>query len=56
MASGVDGNLVGSAHAPAEEELNLCPGSVILLLQPMVENIARENIIGANPAMTTTVS
>ena len=56
MVSGVDGNLVGSAHAPAEEELNISQDVVMLLLQPMVENIARENIIGANPAMTTTVS
>ena len=56
MVSGVDGNLVGSAHAPAEEALNISPDVVMLLLQPMVENIARENIIGVNPAITTTVS
>ena len=56
MASGVSGGLVASVLGPAEEELNISPDVVMLLLQPMVENIARENIIGAIPAITTTVS
>ena len=56
MASGVDGKLVASALGPVEEELNISPGTVILLLRPEVENIARGNILRPNPATATDVS
>ena len=56
MASGVDGKLVASALGPVEEELNISPGAVILLLRPEVENIARGNILRPNPATATDVS
>ena len=42
-ASGVDGKLVAIAPRPVEEELNISPGAVILLLLLTEENIARGN-------------
>ena len=48
------GNLVASALGPVEEEVSLSPGAVILLLQPMVENIARGLLIVPNLAATAT--
>ena len=56
MASGVDGKLVASALGPVEEELNISPGAVILLLLLTEENIARGNILRTNPATAIDVS
>ena len=56
MASGVDGKLVASALGPVEEDLNISPGTVILLLLLTEENIARGNILRTNPATATDVS
>ena len=55
-ANGVDGKLVASALGAVEEDLNINTGAVILLLRPVVENIARGNILRPNPATATDVS
>ena len=54
MANGEDGKLVPFALGDVEEDLNINTGSVILLSQPMVENIARGAILGPNLAATAT--
>ena len=55
-ANGVNGKLVASALGPVEEDLNISPGAVILLLLLTEENIARGNILRPNPATATDVS
>ena len=56
MDSGVSGGPVVSVLNPVEEELNISPGAVILLLRPEVENIARGSLFRPNPATATDVS
>ena len=56
MASGVDGDPVASALGPVEEELNISPGGVTLLLQQTGETIARGNLLGTVRATRNNVS
>ena len=55
MGSGENGSPVVSAPRPVEEEVSISSGAVILLLQQMVENIARENTLSTDPATTDPV-
>ena len=53
-ANGEDGKLAASALGAVEEDLNINTGAVILLSQPMVENIAKGLILAQNLAATAT--
>ena len=50
----MNGQLVPFALGAVEEDLNINTGAVILLSQPMVENIAKGLILAQNLAATAT--
>ena len=56
MDSGENGSPGVAAQRPVEEELSPDSGTVTLLLQPMVENIARGNLFSLGSVTTTHVS